>query len=223
MTNASNPDVVARLEKLEKQNRRLRWLAALGVVLAGLLTLNLAWAGLRIGRFAKLDARHIELRAGPSEDADFALYDNKGNRRVLLRANDLTFKGEDQQDRLWIKTSEDGGGIVIAGRNGEELAHLSATRGKNYFARLFLGPQRVDSHGLSIQVREGPGVEGSTSLALMHGNFHVGLYSRPEEVGLYLTPREGVGPQERVKLSVTQKEARFTLYDKNGKEIFTKP
>jgi hypothetical protein len=233
MANASEPAVLARLEKLEKQNRRLRWLASLALLLASLLALNLAWAGLRIGRFAKVEAdtaqaRHFVLRAGPSEDAHFTLYDHEGIQRVLLRANDLSFMGQDQQNRLWINANEGGGGIQVNGRNGENLAGLSAGRDDigNYHANLIFGFRRADqgraplrgpTDSFSVLVSE-----GHSGLWLTQGKLRVGLFSEVGDAGLLLQHTEAPF-QDSAKFSVTPKGPRFTLYDKFGNETFAKP
>jgi hypothetical protein len=222
MANASEPAVLARLEKLEKQNRRLCRVALLALLLASLLALNLVWAGLRIGRFANVEAdtaqaRHFVLRAGPSEDAHFTLYDHKGIQRVLLRENYLGFMGEDQQDRLRITTNEDGGQILINGRDWERLADLRASRDSlgNYHANLYFGPRGTDSFAVQVD-RLGSG------LWLQQGKLRVGLFSEAGEARLALQHTEAP-VQDSAKLSVTPKGPRFILHDKFGNETFAKP
>jgi hypothetical protein len=117
--------VLARLDRLERQNRRLRWAIAAAVLLAGGLLALAAW------RPAPLQAEPSQSRA--LEADKFTLRDEHGTTRAGLSIGKagpmLIFYDERGKARGGFGLSREGTAVRFLDNSGRAVAGLSVERG----------------------------------------------------------------------------------------------
>jgi hypothetical protein len=225
-------EILARLERLEKENRILRGLKWLTAASCSLLCLFLVERfGQRVGAAAEgsgqvLEAQELRikdssgrLRADVRSTDDavaFVLYSADGQRRVAISANSaagLTLSDTSGKARVGIALTKDGPSLGLHDASGNPRAFLALTRD---------GPSLTlyDGNGstrtsLSLN-KDGPGL----SLHDSKGNRRASLGLTQSGSGLVFLGHDG---EARASFGFAQDNALLALFDSRGQVLSKLP